>query len=116
MPCLNELEKAVLEKMIQDASGNLHPLLREQLDGVSVVNRKNSGAGFFTELKVGNIARPIDAGAVGSVWADIEGFNQPMTFLLLLRNGIIRKLEGATIGDDTSGVDFSKVRFVIRPI
>jgi hypothetical protein len=115
MPSLNELEKAVLEKIIQDASGNMVPLLREQLDGVSVASRKNSGAGFFTELKVKENARPIEAGVVGNVWADIEGLNQPMTFLLLLRNGIIRKLEGATIGDDTPDVDFSKARFVIRP-
>ncbi|MDT7816214.1 MAG: hypothetical protein QOJ42_6130, partial [Acidobacteriaceae bacterium] len=35
MPPLNELEKAVLEKILQDASGKLLPLLREQLDGVS---------------------------------------------------------------------------------
>jgi hypothetical protein len=116
MPTLNELEKTVLQQMLQVASDKLRPLLREQLDGVTVASRKNTGVGFFTDLKVENVAKRIDARVTGNVWADIEGFNQPMTFLLLLRDGIVQTLEGATIDDDTSGVDFSQVRFVIRPV
>jgi hypothetical protein len=115
MSSLNELEKAVLEKIRQDASGNLLPLLREQIDGASVVSRKNTGAGFFTKLKVERVSRPIDASHIGNVWADIEGFNQPMTFLVFLQDGVIHTLEGASIDDSTVGVDFSNVRFVIRP-
>jgi uncharacterized protein (DUF2344 family) len=53
---LNELEKAVLEQMLRQASDNLLPLLRAQIEGVSVVSRKNTGAGFFTELKVKQIS------------------------------------------------------------
>src|ERR1700737_835564 len=48
---LNELEKAVLEQMLRQASDNLVPLLKAQIEEVSVVSRKNSGAGFFTELR-----------------------------------------------------------------
>jgi hypothetical protein len=47
MPTLNELEKAVLEQMLRQTSGNLLPLLKEQIEGVSVVSRKNTGAGFL---------------------------------------------------------------------
>ena len=59
-------------------------------------------------------AKPINARVVGEVWADIERFNQPMTFLVFLRDGVIHKLEGASIDDSTVDVDFSNVRFVIR--
>ncbi len=115
MSSLNELEKAVLEKILRDASGDLPTLLREQLEGVSVVSRENTGVGFFTELKVEKVAKPINARIVGNVWADIEGFNQPMTFLAFLRDGVIHTLEGAATDDSTVGVDFSNVRFVIIP-
>jgi hypothetical protein len=111
---LNELEKAVLEQMLRQASGNLLPLLREQIEGASVVSRKNTGAGFFTELKVKQVSRPIEAKVIKDVCADIEGFDQPMLFLLFLRDGVIHTMEGATIDDGTVDIDFSNVRFVIR--
>jgi hypothetical protein len=112
---LNELEKAVLVQMLRQASGNQLPLLREQIEGASVVSRKNTGAGFFTELRVKQVSKPIEAKVIQDVWADIEGFDQPMPFLLFLRDGVIHKLEGATIDDSTIDIDFSNVRFVIRP-
>jgi hypothetical protein len=111
---LNELEKAVLEQMLRQASGNLLPLLREQIEGASVVSRKNTGAGFFTELKVKQVSKPIEAKVIENVCADIEGFDQPMLFLLFLRDGVIHKMEGATIDDSTVDIDFSNVRFLIR--
>jgi hypothetical protein len=112
---LNELEKAVLEQMLRQASGNLLPLLTEQIEGASVVGRKNTGAGFFSALKVEQVSKPIEAKVIQDVWADIEGFDQPMLFLLFLRDGVIHTLEGATIDDSTVDIDFSNVRFVIRP-
>ena len=115
MPALNELEKAVLEQMLRQTSGNLLPLLKEQIEGVSVVSRKNTGAGFFTELKAKQISKPIEANVIQDVCADIEGFDQSMLFLLFLHDGVIHTLEGATIDDSTVDVDFSNVRFVIRP-
>jgi hypothetical protein len=115
MPDLNELEKAVLEQMLRQAPGNLIPLLREQIDGASVVSRKNTGAGFYTELKVGKISRPIETTVIENVCADIEGFDQPMLFLLFLQDGVIHTLEGATITDSSVGIDLSNIRFVIRP-
>jgi len=111
MPDLNELEKSVLEQILRQAPCNQIPLLREQIDGASVVSRKNTGVGFYTELRIGKTARPIEAKVIGDVRADIEGFDQPMLFLLFLRDGLIHKLEGATITDSTVGVDFSNIRF-----
>jgi hypothetical protein len=48
------------------------------------------------------------------VCADIAGFDQPMLFLLFLRDGMIYALEGAAITDSTVHIDFSDVQFVLR--
>ena len=116
MLSLNELEKAVLAQMLRQASGDLLDLLREQIEGVSVVGRKNTGAGFFTELKVKQFSRPIEAKVIEEdVCADIEGFDHPMSFLLFVRNGAIQTLEGVAMADSTVDTDFSNVRFVVWP-
>lgn len=80
----------------------------------SVVSRKNTGAGFYTKLKVKQVSKPIEAKVIGNVCADIEGFDQPMLFLLFLRDGVIHQMEGATIDDSMVDIDFSKARFLIR--
>jgi hypothetical protein len=51
MQTLNELEKAVLEQILRWASGNQLRLLKEQIEGASVISRKNTGAGFFYKVK-----------------------------------------------------------------
>jgi hypothetical protein len=114
MANLNDLEKAVLEQMLQQVPADVFPLLKEQLDAASVASRKNTGAGFYTRFEIKPISRPIEARVIGDVRADIEGFDQPMLFLLFLKDGVIRTLEGAAIVDSTVNVDFSKVRFAVK--
>lgn len=58
---LNEFEKAVLEQMLRQASGNLLPLLRKQIKGASVVKPQEYRCGFFfTELKVKQVSKSIE--------------------------------------------------------
>ena len=64
---------------------------------------------FFTELKVKQVSKPIEAKVIQNACADIEGFDQPMLFLLFLRDGVIHQMEGATIDDSTVDIDFSKI-------
>jgi hypothetical protein len=111
---LNELEKAVLQQMLQHVPADLVPLLREQIDSASLVSRKNTGAGFYTELRIGRVSEPIEVRVIESVYANIEGFDCPMVFLLFARDGVIHQLEGAASVDSTVGVDFSAVRFTIK--
>jgi hypothetical protein len=111
---LNNLEKAVLEQMLQQAPDNVFPLLKEQLDAVSVISRENTGAGFYVRFEIKAVSKPIEAKVIDGVSADIEGFDQPMLFLLFLKDGVVRTLEGAAIDDSTVDVDFSEVRFVIK--
>ncbi|UGY14038.1 hypothetical protein [Bradyrhizobium septentrionale] len=114
MSSLNSLERAVLERILRDTPGDLAPILRAQIDGATVVGRKNTGAGFFTELKVESAVGRMSERVIEDVWADIEGFDVPMTFLVFLREGIIRTLEGAAINEDATDVDFSRVGFAIK--
>jgi hypothetical protein len=48
---------------------------------------------FFTKLKVKQVSKPIEANVIKDVCADIEGFDQPMLFLLFLHDGVIHTLE-----------------------
>ena len=115
MSSLNELEKAVLEQMVRQAPDDLRVALKEKIDSAEVTGRKNTGAGFYAKLKVGKTSTSIKARVVDNVWADIEGFAQSMTFLVFLEDGAIHTLEGAAIDDSTVDVDFSNVRFAIKP-
>ncbi len=82
MPSLNELEKAVLEQMVRQVPDDVGLLLREQIDGAEVVSRRNSGVGFFTDLKVEKISGPILLSPITGVGADIEGFAESIVFVL----------------------------------
>jgi len=115
LPSLNELEKAVLEEIVRQAPDDLRGALKEQVEGAELISRENTGQGFFTTLKPGKVSTTIKPSPVGDVLANIEGFAQPMTFLLFLKDGAIRMLEGAAILDETASVDFSNVRFTILP-
>ena len=64
---------------------------------------------LFTELKVKQVSKSIEAKVIQNACADIEGFDQPMLFLLFLRDGVILQMEGATIDDSTVDIDFSKI-------
>jgi hypothetical protein len=94
---LEPLEAAVLQKLL---SGD-HPVLialRDQMDGLSVRTRKNTGVGFFTELSTAAAARPasVPSGKIrfGDVQATVDGLKNGAGFLLLIEQGLLRMLEG----------------------
>ena len=113
MSSLNELEKAVLQEMLRQATAD-QSSLKEQLTEASALSRDNTGSGFYTRLQPKLIAKPVGAGTIGNVFADINGLNHPMTFVLFIRDGVVDTLEGAATDDSTTGIDFSRVQFKIR--
>ena len=110
MLSLSRLEKAVLEKMLSLAASDCLPL-SQQLDGAAVVSRQNTGAGFYARLEPSDRSALIKSRTIGGVFARISGLTNPMTFVLFIKNGLIEMLEGASVDDDTSGIDFTSVRF-----
>lgn len=111
---LTNLEKAVLRQICGQypAQG---AILEAQIASATVLSRENSGAGFFTNMAVDRSKAPALAGegVLGNVWVQIDDFNQPMIFLLFLEDGYADCLEGATVDDNTEGVDFAAVTFSI---
>ena len=77
--------------------------------------RRNTGAGFFTELEAAPSGELIKARTLGNVWATISGFQDPTTFVLFMRDGFLSCLEGSAIRDSTVDTDFSAVLFDIVP-
>jgi hypothetical protein len=94
---LEPLEIAVLQKLL---NGD-HPILaalRDQIDGLSVKTRKNTGAGFFTEFSTAAAVRPasVPSGRIrfGDVQATVDGLKNGAGFLLLIEQGFLHMLEG----------------------
>jgi hypothetical protein len=111
------LEKAVLDKIASQ-----YPVhcagLETQFTVAKVRSRENTGAGFYTRFIVDRTAAPAVScdRVIGQVWADIEGFDSSMTFLLFTTEGYADCLEGAAIADSTTGTDFSTIKFkLIQP-
>lgn len=111
---LNDLERAVLSEIFSQLP-EVRAALEAQIGAARITERWNSGGGFFVDFKVDRNAAPPAATerVIGNVWAEIEGFEQPMTFLVFMVDGYVDCLEGASVGDDTTGVDFAGRTFSI---
>ena len=110
---LYRLEKAILQS-IATSKPEIAPALELQLEHIEVSSRQNTNAGFFT------VMRPVRSNALikhvrvlGNVFAKIEGMQNPMTFTLFVKDGIINTLEGASVDESTADIDFSIVKFEI---
>ena len=85
--------------------------LAGQQGKVRVTARKNTGAGFYTTLDVSQRSPIKGIGSpLGDVGATVVGLEHWMGFLLWLRDGHIRELEGYSY-ESTSSIDFERVAF-----
>lgn len=116
MSRLTALEIAVLNE-ICDREPDQRAALKQQIATATVIQRENSGAGFFTHLSVDHSLPPTSDGndVIGNVVAKIEGFEGPLLLLLFMKGGYADMLEGATVQDSTVGIDLSALRFKIEP-
>ena len=109
---LFDLERAVLDALIAQTADKA-PALHQQLSSARVVDRENTGAGFYTRFAITAGERMDGVGSpLGDIGAEIEGLKYGMGFLLWLRDGAAEALEGYTYtGDSTVGLDFAAVRY-----
>lgn len=96
------LEHAALQEFC-----GVHPGLKAQLAAARVIQRENTGAGFFTYITVDRSAAPIQNSArvLSGVAASVEGFQQPLIFLLFMESGYAHMLEIAATAEGTVGLD-----------
>ena len=111
---LTRLEQAVLQA-IYARYPTERAALEAQLAAATVRSRKNTGAGFYTYFDVNRIAAAAAQceRVIGNVSVKIEGFEDPMVFVLFIEDGYANCLEGAAIRDDTAQTDFGAVEFEI---
>ncbi len=114
--CLTPLEQAAVDRICSKYP-DAREALESQLSTAVVDRRENSGAGFFTHLRVDRSSQPVTGAerVFGNVAASIEGFKQPILFLLFTKQGYAFMLEGATVDDSTVGLDLASVQFSILP-
>jgi hypothetical protein len=114
MNMLNELEAAVLDKLL---TGDLPALacLRAQRQRMRVTKREHTGVGFFTEFEhPDDVVRLAISKSIrfGDVLAELDGLEHGAGFLLFIDKGVITMLEGYTNANDTWPV--KRGRFELR--
>lgn len=98
MNTLNELEAAVLDKLL---AGDLPAFacLRMQCQRMHVTNREHTGVGFYTEFGHPDDVQRLSTSksiTFGDVLAELDGLAHGAGFLLFIDNGLITMLEGYT--------------------
>jgi hypothetical protein len=109
-----DLETAVLHAIFAETP-EIQESLERQFSSARLLERENSGVGFFTTIAV-----PDDVPAVSTpsplgqeVAANIVGLEHGMGFLLFMQDGRLHVLEGFTYDDSTSELDFEHMKFEV---
>lgn len=110
---LTALETAVLHEMALQYPNSVGAF-RAQVASATVVSRENSGAGFYTHLKVDRSIDELKDRVYRGVSASVVGLNNPVVFVLFITDGFCDLLEAATIDESTSSIDLCNVTFKIE--
>ncbi len=110
------IEREVLEITAAEypASGEV---LRRQIETAQVVSFENSGAGFFSNLAVGD-GTPLlaETSPLSGAYGDVVGIEHGMGFIVFLQEGRISVIEGYCNADTPTGnFDFSCAAYELRP-
>ncbi len=89
-----------MEKLL-DGDNPILRGLREQFERIENVERKFTGAGFYTKVRVAPDVRPLSKKSLtfGDVAAAIPELKNGAGFLLFVRDGVLNQLEGYTYGE-----------------
>ena len=93
---INRLEEAVMRKLLTQSIERYSCLIK-QIDHLIVEDRKVNNAGFNTSFLLSEnseICNEIGSLRIGNVVATIPSLDRGAGFLLLIRNGAIKSLEG----------------------
>ena len=110
------IERAVLEAAAHDYQASADGL-RQQIATAQVTDFENSGAGFFSTVRVSPEApRLTDKSPLDAATGNVCGIEHGMGFLVFLDDGYVTLIEGYTNGDvSTVAIDFETVNFDIKP-
>lgn len=108
------LETAVLQEICKQLRSQDRKAFEEQIKGISVLSRKNTGAGFFTYFATkGKTVPQLKDDTKGCyVTAKINGLENALGFILWLKDGYVDHLEGYTMAlESTVGMDLAALEF-----
>lgn len=111
---LTALELAVLAETCKQLPSEDRAALEQQIEGISVERRENTGAGFYTYFKQkSKSAQQIHADTRHCyVTAEIDGLENALGFILWTKDGYIDCLEGYTMTlNSTVGVNLTELDF-----
>lgn len=109
---ITPLERAVLEAMCIRMPGEADAL-RSQMGTAVVLNRTNTGVGFYTTFEPRYPKQPLTNRVIGDVFARVTGLANPVSFLLFTKDGRIDFLEGAATDEGTTKINFAVAPFAI---
>lgn len=116
---LTLLERTVLNEICRQYPKD-RASLEAQVASATVAHRENTGAGFFSYLRVPrDAAYKVTGGrrVRGEVNAKFDGFKYGMGFILFLEDGFLSCLEGYLYGDETTtGLDLVNAAFEITDV
>ena len=93
---LTKLEQAVIDKLLEGDHAVL-TTLREQVGRAKLTKRENTGVGFYCDIEVASEAPAVGGDFhLGDVQAEIPGLAHGAGFVLFVRGGRIKMLEGYT--------------------
>lgn len=99
MEGLNKLEQAVLLKQLAGDHPTLG-VLRIQAERARVVERKETGVGFFCDFEVEASAPSADGDfQISDVHGELSGLAHGVGFVLFIRSGRLSMLEGFTFDE-----------------
>jgi hypothetical protein len=112
MSNFTELESAVLHAIFSETP-EIRDALERQFEAAAVVDRENTGVGFFTTIAVrADVPRVSSPSPLGrEVGAKVDGLDHGMGFILFMEEGHMQTLEGFTYTDSTTELNFEELNF-----
>lgn len=109
---LNELERSVL-RALAERNPSYRAVLEAQLAYAKILQRRNTGGGFWAEFEIPSerVLQFDGAPVIHGVACRIEGLKNPMVFILFTANGYLDFLEGAAVSESTTEVNFDDPKF-----
>jgi hypothetical protein len=115
-----ETSPTALEMAVLRAIGKQLPVedqlaLEEQIDGIVVSSRENTGVGFYTNFSLqSKLMKRINADTTKChISANIEGIDNGLGFILWLNDGYVDCLEGYTYTDSTVNKNLAALNFEV---
>jgi hypothetical protein len=120
MASFTDMETAALQAIFAETPA-LSLELQRQLNRAEVTSRENTGGGFFTEIAVPDDGPRVKCPKVlgYATHARVEGLEDGLGFILFMKNGKLRLLEGHAWGrESTASLDLNNLSFEIyhKPI